>query len=140
MGATVPEGSAFWLADAMSDQLVNGLNAIEPYWPFSTFVAYTRCRPLWTTLVKSLSDVHPDRGWASGPEDVHRYVDGSAHPPGEVGVGVGVVVGSPPPTRTSCHCWLPPFQSAYCTTFAPSAVDAPWISTALPLWRAMSWM
>ena len=49
--------------------------------------------------------------------------------------GGGVVV---PPSRTSCHCWLVPFQSAYCTTFAPSAVDAFCTSIALPLCRAMS--
>ena len=28
------------------------------------------------------------------------------------------------PSRTSCHCWLAPFQSPYWTTAAPSAVEA----------------
>jgi hypothetical protein len=34
---------------------------------------------LWTTLVKSLSETHPDFGFASEPVDVQRYVDGSVH-------------------------------------------------------------
>jgi hypothetical protein len=44
--------------------------------------------------VKSLSEAHPDFGFASGPVDVQWYVEGSAHAP------------VPPSTRTSCHCWL----------------------------------
>jgi hypothetical protein len=31
-------------------------------------------------LVKSFSETQPDFGFASDPVDVHRYVDGSAHP------------------------------------------------------------
>ncbi len=62
---------------------------------------------------------------------------------GVVGSVVGSVVGGvvgvvPPPTWTSCHCWLAPPQSSYWTMFAPSAVDAPWTSTALPLLRLTS--
>src|SRR5687768_944444 len=49
--------------------------------------------------------------------------------------GVGVTA---PPTRTSCHCWLVPPQSPYCTTLPPSAVEAPCTSTALPLFRLIS--
>src|SRR3954452_550490 len=59
----------------------------------------------------------------------------------------GGVVGVVPPTRTSCHCWLVPFQSLYWTMLAPSAVEAPCTSRALPLLRlisctypSMSWM
>jgi hypothetical protein len=58
----------------------------------------------------------------------------------KVPVGGGVVGPVPPPTRTSCHCWLAPFQSAYCTTLPPSAVEAPCTSIALPLLRLINWM
>jgi hypothetical protein len=44
----------------------------------------------------------------------------------------------PVPTWTSCHCWLAPPQSEYWTTLAPSDVDAPCTSTALPLFRLIS--
>ncbi len=56
----------------------------------------------------------------------------------KVPVGGVVGVGVPPPTRARSHCWLVPFQLLYCTTFPPSAVDAPWTSSALPLWRLIS--
>src|SRR4051812_34320348 len=110
---------AFWEAEPMSDQLENRPKFMEPHdEPLSWVVAYTRCRPLYSAVVKSLSEAHPDRGGASAPVDAPRYDDGGGHEP----VGGGVVE---PPTRTSCHCWLLPFQSAYCTMFPPSAVDAP---------------
>jgi hypothetical protein len=40
-----------------------------------------------------------------------------------------------PPTVTSCHCWLLPPLSVHWMTLAPSAVDAPNTSIALPLLR-----
>src|SRR5689334_3184078 len=42
------------------------------------------------------------------------------------------------PAGTSCHCWLAPPQSRYCTTRAPSCLEAPWTSTAMPLKRLIS--
>src|SRR5665647_728027 len=57
---------------------------------------------------------------------------------GLVKVPVGGVVGVPPPMRTSCHCWLVPFQLEYCTMFPPSAVEAFWTSRALLLLRLIS--
>jgi hypothetical protein len=39
--------------------------------------------------VKSLSETHPDFGFASAAEDVHLKVEGSAHKPPVVGVAVG---------------------------------------------------
>ena len=59
-------------------------------------------------------------GPASTPLEVQRIDVGSV-PPGGGGV---------PPMRTSCHCWLAPFQSTDCTMFAPFAVEAPCTSTA----------
>jgi hypothetical protein len=50
----------------------------------------------------------------------------------------GGVVGVPAPMGTSCHCWLLPPQSVNWTMLAPSAVDAFWTSSALPLLRLMS--
>ena len=99
---------------------------------------------MYGAVVKSLSEAQPDLGVASTPVELHRYDDGREHDP-PVGVGVGVdvgvgVVGLAPPSRTSCHCWLVPFQSEYWTMLAPSAVEAPCTSTALPLLRAISWM
>jgi hypothetical protein len=38
----------------------------------------------------------------------------------------------------NCHCWLLPPQSSYCTTFAPSAVEAPCTSSALLLCRLIN--
>jgi hypothetical protein len=69
----------------------------------------------------------------------------SCHTTGLVKVPVaggvlGPVVGVPDPTWTNCHCWLVPFQSAYCTMLPPSAVEAPCTSIALPLLRLISWM
>jgi hypothetical protein len=64
---------AFWPAEAISDQLVKRLKFIEPHVdPKSCVVAYTSCRPLYGAWVKSLSETHPDLGFASGPVDVHR--------------------------------------------------------------------
>jgi hypothetical protein len=88
--------------------------------------------------VKSFSDTHPDLGFANEPVDDQRYVDGRAHEPPGGGV-VGGVVGLPPPsTRTSCHCWLLPPQSSYCTMLPPSAVEAPCTSTTLLLFRLIN--
>ena len=84
--------------------------------------------------MKSLSETQPDFGCASAPVDVQRYVDGSAHEP----LGGGVVGLPPPSTRTSCHCWLAPFQSSYWTMFPPSAVEAPCTSTTLLLLRLIN--
>jgi hypothetical protein len=57
----------------MSDQLVNRPKFIEPHdVPKSCVVEYTRCLPLYGAWVKSLSETHPDLGFASGPVDVHR--------------------------------------------------------------------
>src|SRR4051794_16884608 len=67
----------FCAAEAMSDQLVKRLKFIEPYPEPETFDAYTRCLPLYTTLVKSFSETQPERGVASAPVDVQRYVEGS---------------------------------------------------------------
>ncbi len=97
-------------------------------------VAYTRCRPLYGATVKSFSDAQPDFGWASAPVEDHRYDEGRLQVPD----GGGVVGLLPPSTRTSCHCWLLPFQSSYCTMLPPSAVEAPCTSTALLLLRLMN--
>lgn len=85
------------------------------------------CRTTEKSLIAATSGC-----WASGfgpartrLED-HRNVDGSTLPP------------LPLSTRTSCHCWLAPPQSVNCTTLAPSAVEAFWTSTALPLPRLTS--
>ncbi|MCF0095424.1 hypothetical protein B0E54_04283 [Micromonospora sp. MH99] len=89
--------------------------------------------------MKSLSDTQPDLGCANAPVDDHRYDDGRSHVPPGGGVVGGGVVGLPPPsTRTSCHCWLVPFQSSYCTMLPPSAVDAPCTSIALLLLRLIN--
>jgi tetrahydromethanopterin S-methyltransferase subunit C len=49
---------------------------------------------LYGTVVKSLSEAHPDFGVASAPVEVQRYDVGSVHVLGEVvGVVVGGVVG-----------------------------------------------
>jgi hypothetical protein len=48
------------------------------------------------TLVKSLSEAHPGFGFASGPVEVHRYVDGRvqvADVDGEGTIAVGSAVG-----------------------------------------------
>jgi len=70
-------------------------------------------------------------GPASTPLELQRIEEGSV-PPG--GGGGGVV----PPIWMSCHCWFAPFQSKYCTTLAPFAVEAPCTSATLLLWRATS--
>ena len=141
MGATVPDDIAFWLAEAICDQFENRPKFIDPHdEPVSCVVAYTRCCPLYGTTVKSFNDTQPERGCANAPVEDHRYDDGRLHVPPGGGVVGGGVVGLPPPpsTRTSCHCWLAPFQSSYWTMFPPSAVEAPCTSTTLLLWRLIS--
>jgi hypothetical protein len=82
------------------------------------------CRTMEKSLIATTSGC-----WASGfgpartPLEGQRNVDGSAPPP------------LPLSTRTSRHCWLAPPRSAYCTTLAPSALEAFRTSTALPLLR-----
>src|SRR4051812_39800368 len=121
----------------MSDQLVNRPKFIDPQLdPLSCVVAYTRCLPLYGTEVKSFSDAQPDFGFASAPVELQRYVDGSEQVP-PVGPVVGPVVGVEP-TGTSCHCWLEPPWSLFCTTRAPSVVAEPWTASALPLVRLIS--
>src|SRR4051812_27682197 len=87
VGATVEPDIPVWVAPARSDQSVNRLKFIEPQVdPVSCVVAYTRCRPLKGTAVKSLSETHPDFGFASEPVEVHRYVEGRVQfpPPDEL--------------------------------------------------------
>src|ERR687888_265775 len=80
--------------------------------------AKTRCLPLYVTVVKSFSATHPFAGCASGPVEVHRYVDGRAH---ELGV----------PDRP-VHFWLPaPVQFQSCTA-VPLAVLPPATSRHSP--------
>jgi hypothetical protein len=66
----------------MSDHFVKRPKDIEPQvLPESWVVAYTRCLPLYGTVVKSLSETQPGFGAASGPVDVHLYLDGRAQVP-----------------------------------------------------------
>jgi hypothetical protein len=88
----VAELIAFWLAEAIPDQLENRPKFIDPHVePRSCVVAYTRFWPLYGTVVKSFKDAQPDLGLASTPVDDQRYVDGREHeppPPDEVVVVV----------------------------------------------------
>jgi hypothetical protein len=67
-----------------------------------------------------------------------KVEDGGQPPPVVGGALVGGEDVGALPTRLSCHCWLLPPQSSYWTTLPPSAVEAFWTSTALPLLRLMS--
>ncbi len=123
MGATVFSFMPVWGAEAMSDQLVNGANAIEPYPDPVTFDAYTRCLPLYVTVVKSFSEAHPCAGSASAPEEDQRYVEGRAQSP------LGGVEGPVRPV----HFWLlPPDQQVYSWILVPLAVPAPTASRQSP--------